>query len=129
MEKARDGFVGWYRNPSRAGVEALSIPYKSTDEWKALWPDFIFFSEVNGEIVIDLVDPHGIHLADAMPKLVGLARYVEEYGNEFRRIASVAEINGELRVLDMKNQRTRKAIEEFSSAEELYASDFAADYL
>lgn len=129
MEKARDGFVGWYRNPSRAGVEALSIPYKSTDKWKALWPDFIFFSEVNGEIVIDLVDPHGIHLADAMPKLVGLAKYVEEFGNEFRRIESVAEINGELRVLDMKNQRTRKAIEEFSSAEELYASDFAADYL
>lgn len=128
-ERARDGLVGWYRNPARAGAEALSIAYRGTDKWKALWPDFLFFSEVNGDIVVDLVDPHGIYLSDALPKLVGLAKFAEEYGSEFRRIESVAEIGGKLRVLDMQNQRTRQAVGGFSDAAKLYASDFAADYL
>lgn len=38
------------------------------------------------------VDPHGYHLADAVPKLRGLASFAVEYGDEFHRIESVVEI-------------------------------------
>lgn len=89
-EEARTGFVGWYRNPDRAVKESLAIAYEDNHTWKALRPDFLFFSETEHGVVVDIVDPHGTHLADALPKLRGLAQFAEHYGEEFRRIESVA---------------------------------------
>lgn len=58
-------------------------------------PDFLFFSEnASGEIVVDIVDPHGDHLADSLPKLRGLADYVEKHGADYDRIEAVAEVDG-----------------------------------
>jgi type III restriction enzyme len=46
-----------------------------------LRPDFIFFgTNRDGSVVVDLVDPHGHHLADALPKLRGLADYADVRG-------------------------------------------------
>ncbi|EED6225525.1 hypothetical protein XM82_004585, partial [Salmonella enterica subsp. enterica serovar Haifa] len=75
------------------------------------------------------VDPHGHHLADAMPKLRGLARFTESFGAEFRRIESVAETNGTYRVLDLKRNQVREAIKTAHDARALYESDLASDYL
>jgi len=36
---------------------------------KSFPPDFIFFAQQDGEVVV--VDPHGLHLVDALPKLQG----------------------------------------------------------
>ncbi|MCW0134702.1 hypothetical protein OIU89_08540 [Escherichia coli] len=45
-------------------------------------------------MVVDLVDPHGLHLADALPKLKGIALYAEQHSDAYRRIESVAEVKG-----------------------------------
>ena len=45
-----------------------------------------------------------------MPKLRGLADFAEKYGHEFRRIESVAETGGVLRVLDITKSYVREAI-------------------
>lgn len=128
-EFSRSGYVGWWRNPDRGVKESLAIAYPtSSREWKALRPDFIFFAEGQQGVVADLVDPHGYHLADAMPKLRGLADFVEKYGHEFRRIESVAETNGEYRVLDLKRDHVREAIRSVEDAKSLYESDLASDY-
>lgn len=129
-ESSQPGFKGWYRNPSRAARESLAVAYQDdADEWKALRPDFIFFSSMHdGQVVVDLVDPHGHHLSDAMPKLHGLAAFAEHFGGDFRRIESVAETDGTLRVLDLTKPRVREAIRNAQSAKALYLSELASDY-
>jgi len=67
-EAKQPGFKGWYRNPVRATKESLAIAYEDTGTWKAVRPDFIFFgTDHTGQVVADLVDPHGHHLSDALP--------------------------------------------------------------
>lgn len=129
-EAKQPGFKGWYRNPARATKESLAVAYKdNSGAWKALRPDFIFFgSDHTGTIVADLVDPHGHHLADAMPKLRGLADFAEQFSSGFRRIESVAESGGKMRVLDLTKPAVRAAIREASGALPLYESDLASDY-
>lgn len=129
-EAKQPGFQGWYRNPARATKESLAIAYKEdSGTWKAVRPDFIFFgTDHTGQVVADLVDPHGHHLSDALPKLRGLAAFAEKYEEEFRRIESVSETGGTMRVLDLTKYHVRQAIRDAKSAEELYESGVASDY-
>ena len=79
-------------------------------------------------MVVDLVDPHGLHLADALPKLKGLALYAKHHFNAYRRIESVAEVKGKLRVLDLKRQKVQDAVAIAENAEILFTSELADDY-
>jgi hypothetical protein len=127
-EMQRDGFKFWYRNPDRSGQESLGIAYVDGDDTKILRPDFIFFAEQDGEIVADIIDPHGYHLADALPKLKGLVHYAETHSDVYRRVEAVAEVGKKLRVLDLTRSEVRQAVIEASSAEALYKSAVAGDY-
>jgi type III restriction enzyme len=129
-EAKQPGFKGWYRNPSRTAKESLAVAYRDTSgDWKPLRPDFIFFGTAHdGSVAVDLVDPHGHHLSDALPKLKGLADFAEQFEADFRRIESVAETSLKLRVLDITRENVRKAIRSAESGKALYESDLAADY-
>lgn len=128
-ETKRKGFKFWYRNPQRATQDSLGIAYTKGGETQIVRPDFIFFAEDHdGNIVVDIVDPHGIHLSDAMPKLKGLASYTETHSGLYRRIEAVAEVEGKFRVLDLTRADVRKAIFEAEDAKALYQSALAGDY-
>lgn len=127
-EMERAGFLFWYRNPDRPSHDSLGIAYDDDGETKIVRPDFIFFAEQDGEIAADIIDPHGTHLADAMPKLRGLAKYAETHTGIYRRIESVAKINDKYRVLDMTRADIREAVMASQSAESLFKSDVAGDY-
>lgn len=128
-ETQRDGFKFWYRNPDRPSQDSLGIAYEDSDEIRIVRPDFIFFSvEKGGKVVTDIVDPHGLHLADALPKLKGLARYAETHAGVFRLIKSVAEVGGKLRVLDLSQDKVRKAIAAAEDAASLFSGALAGDY-
>ncbi len=127
-EMEQDGFKFWYRNPDRPSQDSLGIAYADGDDTKILRPDFIFFAEKNGEVVAGIIDPHGPYLADALPKLKGLARYAETHPQIYRRIEAVAEIGNKLRMLDMTRADVRQAVMEATSAEALYKGAMAGDY-
>lgn len=129
-EMSQHGFKGWYRNPDRGVKESLAVAYTDElDDWRALRPDFIFFGTTHdGQVAVDLVDPHGHHLADAIPKLKGLADFAERFAGDFRRIESVAETDGTLKVLDLTKPSVREAIRNATSAKALYKSELAHDY-
>lgn len=127
-ELKRNGFQFWYRNPNRPSQDSLGIAYIEGDDTKVIRPDFIFFAEQEGEIVADIVDPHGFHLADALPKLKGLARYAETHGHIYRRIEAVAKTENKLRVLDLTRADVRQAVIGAESAEAIYRSTVAGDY-
>ena len=89
---------------------------------------FCFFAEEDGQVVADIVDPHGLHLADALPKLQGLAVYAQVHADFYRRIESVAEVKGKLRVLDMTDGKVREAVKQAQEASSVFLSPLADDY-
>ena len=129
-ELGRGEFVGWYRNPSAATASAVQVPYQVGTKWKPLQPDFIFFSKKkDGSVAPSIVDPHGTHLADALPKLKGLAAFAKRYPGEFLRIEAVSAVSGKgLRLLDLTDSDVRSAIDEARDAASLYAGDMAQPY-
>lgn len=128
-ESNRAGFSFWYRNPQQPGQASLGIAYIEDEQYKIVRPDFIFFAEQDGQVVVDLVDPHSLHLADALPKLKGMANYAEEHAGHYRRMESIAEAGGKLRVLDLTKAEVLHAIKDSTSAKSLYESVLASDYL
>lgn len=128
-EMKRKGFSFWYRNPQQPGQSSLGIAYLSGEQYGIVRPDFIFFAkQADGTAIADIVDPHGLHLADALPKLQGLALYAATHANAYRRIESVAEAMGKLRVLNLTNEDVRKAIAAATDATRLFSSGLASDY-
>ena len=128
-ELQRDETVAWYRNPARASQDSLGVVYEDADEMKIVRPDFIFFARLpGGSISADVVDPHGTHLSDALPRLRGLARYAEINQAVFRRIEVLAEIAGIYRLLDLTEPTVREAIQTAESAKALFQSGAATDY-
>lgn len=129
-EAAKDGRVGWYRNPARASQDSLGIVYDDVDDKRITRPDFVFFSRhADGGIVADIVDPHGHHLADSLPKLHGLARYAEANGHLYGRIEAVSEVEGRYRMLDLQSPDVREGIYVSASAKTAYAGTIGSNYL
>jgi hypothetical protein len=128
-EFSRSGFICWYRNPNRPTQDSLGVAYTDGDQIKMVRPDFLLFSDLGeGKVAADIVDPHGVHLADALPKLAGLAAYAGAHAGVFRRVWAVAEVGGKLRVLDLASPAVRSAVQTANSARELYESALAADF-
>ena len=92
-------------------------------------PDFLFFHEVGGAVRASIVDPHGHHLDDALPKLQALARFAAEYGAEFHRIESLTKDGATMRILDLQRADVRDAVlAGHDTSIEYYLSDLAVEY-
>jgi type III restriction enzyme len=130
-ELSRSDAVAWYRNPPRQAVDSLGVTYRDdVGNWRSMHPDFVFFNEIAGEVRASIVDPHGHHLEDSLVKLQGLAHFAEKFGAEFHRIEAVSKIGSAMRVLDLQDKTVRdQIILANKTANELYAADFASDYV
>lgn len=108
-ELQNDAMIGWYRNPSTASKTSLRVPYKAGDTWKSVQPDLIFVTEAgDGTIRPSIIDPHGAHLGDALPKLKALAEYADRHGSKFERIIAVgAEKDSHLIGIDLLDPSVR----------------------
>jgi type III restriction enzyme len=130
VELARPNVCGWYRNPSRAAVDSLGIAYRSeVGDWHSMHPDFVFFHEIDGDIKASIVDPHGLHLDDAEVKLKALASFASTYKDCFHRIEALAEIDGQMKVIDMQLSDVRETV--LASPEpavQMYRSSIAVNY-
>jgi type III restriction enzyme len=115
--------VGWYRNPS-SGKAALSVPYYTGTgkkrQLKLLHPDFIFVREVEGELVVDIIDPHLDH-GDSRDKWKGLAQYAHDHADLIRRAIAVIRIGATDWGLDLGKPAVREALKDTDeSLEELF---------
>jgi type III restriction enzyme len=129
-ELKRAGVVAWYRNPDRASQDSLGVTYEDGDEMKIVRPDFIFFSRLaDGSVVADIVDPHGTHYADALPRLKGLARYAEANAGAYRRIEVVANIDGTYRALDLRDKSVRESVGKAANAKQAFAGQAGKNYM
>ena len=110
----------------------MALPFAYQDaqgHWRRMCPDFLFFHGDSQDLKVSIVDPHGHHLADALPKLRGLAKFAVQHGDAFHRIESVARVKDDtLRVLDLSDPNIREAIEAAEDTEALYLDHGAEHY-
>lgn len=127
-EAQKPGFKFWYRNPQQPGQTSLGIAYRDYEDYKIMRPDFIFFCQEQNKVVADIVDPHSLHLSDALNKLKGLADYAEQHIDTYRRIESIAEVDSKLRAIDLKDSKVRELVSSSSDARAIFRSTLAKDY-
>lgn len=120
-ELQRPGTVAWFRNPSGGLTDkSLAIEYRVDGGRRSLHPDFVFFEKQGDEVVPSIVDPHGIHQADALPRLKGYARYVEDFGDIWNRIWCISDYDGKAMYLDMKDPAVLEAVNTATDAHACY---------
>lgn len=99
-ELARDGSITWVRNQPRKRW-ALTVPYDDpAGDPVPMYPDFLFFRRAGDRVVVDLVDPHGVHFDDAPAKARGLATYAQRFGHLYASI--------DLVIYDKQTRRQRR---------------------
>ena len=146
------GAIAWYRNPSASTTASLSIPYATsgdgradaladpTSQWTSLQPDFIIIRGSDKELTVSIVDPHGTHLSDAVPKIKALAEYAKRCeelpegkgGFKFSRIASIAENSKkDLVFLDLTKSDVRNYVLNFTGTDavDMFKSTHAEEYI
>lgn len=122
-ELVRNGSITWVRNRPRQGW-ALTLPYDDpAGDPTAMYPDFLFFREEEGRVVVDLVDPHGVHLEDAPAKARGLANYAARYGHLYASIDLVIydKETHQQRRLTLKQPTVRDRVRRVQTSEHLRA--------
>lgn len=87
-ELARPETIGWLRNLDRKPW-SLEIPYEAGGDIRPMFPDLVIVRKVEGEIVVDILEPHDPSLGDNFEKAVGLARFAERHGALFGRIQMI----------------------------------------
>jgi type III restriction enzyme len=114
-ELAKMTLDSWYRNPT-GGLNAIGVPYRDEGGDHTMYPDFLFFhNDLEGGLVVDIVDPHRPNESDTIPKWVGLTKYAGKHGDQFRRIVAVIKDESDKLVsLDLKNPAVEKALSDAS---------------
>jgi type III restriction enzyme len=109
-ELERDDVRFWLRNFDRK-TWALTVPHENAGQYAPLYPDFLIVRETkNGHLVVDLLDPHSIGLADAPAKAAGLARYTAKHAPDFGRIELIIVKDKQLRRLNLKDETVRAKV-------------------
>lgn len=128
-ELGRPYTVAFYRNPSNNSQAVFSIPYTMPSGRVSLRPDFIFFvrDDVGGRLWPTIVDPHGAHLSDTIPKLRGYVEYLREFPGVFKQVLAVSDFPklGEYRALSLLRIDVQDAIMNFDdvAAEALFLNE------
>lgn len=108
-ELASREVVGWLRNVDRKPW-ALCVPYEVDGEDRPMYPDFLVLRSVRRRLVVDIVDPHSINLADAPAKAAGLARFAARHADQFGRIELIMTDGTASRAFDLTTESVRSKI-------------------
>lgn len=108
-EIARPDLVSWLRNPARKPW-SFCIPYEAEGEYQPLYPDFLVIRKVKGNLVADVLEPHGDYLADAWKKAVGMAQFAKQHGESFDRIEYIIVKGKKSLRLNMNDEAVRDQV-------------------
>ena len=109
-ELARSDVVAWFRNKLGVDRWRLAVCYDKGRDTHLMYPDMIVFRQSDDGLMADILDPHGLHLADAVAKAHGLAKYAEDHaGGLLGRVEAIAEIDGTMRRLNLSDPANRAA--------------------
>jgi type III restriction enzyme len=118
IEIARADVVGWLRNADRKAW-SLTVPYQLAGEYKPLYPDFLVIRKERRNLVVDILDPHAIHLEDSPAKAAGLAHFAMKHAHEFGRIELIVVDGDNMKRLDLADQAIRDKVKAVKTHEHL----------
>ena len=81
--------------------------------------DFLIVRKVGRGLVVDLIDPHSIGLADAPAKAAGLAKFAALHGDKFGRILLVMLDGKTSKTLDLTEETVREKVQGVKLPEQL----------
>lgn len=120
-ELTRSDVVGWLRNPDRKPW-SFTVPFWLTSECKPFYPDFLLVRLVDGQYVIDILDPHLPNQEDSVPKARGLAEYADKHWTKFGRIELIqVDDNGQIQRLDVCRSAIRAKVKQLETSAQLRA--------
>jgi type III restriction enzyme len=115
-----ESVVAWLRNVDRKPW-AMTVPYELDGEYRPMYPDFIIVRRERGSLVVDIVDPHSIALADAPAKAAGLAQYAARHSDRFGRIELVMVDDRRTKRIDLGDEAMRNRVRAIKLPEQLRA--------
>jgi len=117
-EIANKKVIGWLRNTDRKPW-ALCVPFEISGEMRPTYPDFLFVRSESGGLVVDIVEPHTISLADAPAKAAGLAKFAAQHFDKFGRIELILIDGKAQKRLDLTDETTRNRVRAITLPEQL----------
>lgn len=112
--------LAWLRNIDRKPW-AISVPYEVDGEYRSMYPDFIIVRRQDEAVVVDIIDPHSIALADAPAKAAGLAKYAAQHADRFGRIELVMLDDRRAKRLDLTDETVRNRVRAVKLPDQLRA--------
>ena len=139
-ELEREDVVAWFRNKLGVDRWRLAVPYSKGGDTHLMYPDMIVFRQSDDGLVADILDPHGLHLADAVAKAHGLAVYAKDHkGPPLGRVEAIAKVaikqrsgvvKKRMRRLDLSDPDNQNAVmgcDSIEKVQEIMASIKLAD--
>lgn len=117
-ELANKEVVAWLRNIDRKPW-ALCVPYEVGGEARPMYPDFLIVRSEGSNLVVDIVDPHSINLADAPAKAAGLAKFAALHADKFGRIELVMTDGKTSKRLELTDEAVRNRVRAVQLPEQL----------
>lgn len=103
------GTVAWLRNTDRKPW-ALCVPYEVEGDSRPMYPDFLVVRKERGTLIVDIVEPHSIALADAPTKAAGLAKFAAQHADRFGHILLILIDGKKKKTLDLSDETTRNQV-------------------
>ncbi|MDQ0636359.1 type III restriction enzyme [Arthrobacter pascens] len=130
-EVKRPAVLAWYRNPSSAGIDSFRISFEADNRWKTFQPDFLLVEQTADGPKLAIIDPHYTLDRHALAHIKALALYAEQQAELLTRVDSLADPSGtgKLRRLRLMDADVREKVAAAMSADQLYLSDAAEDYV
>ena len=75
-----------------------------------MFPDFLVIRKEKGQLVVDLIEPHSISLADAPAKASGLAKFAALHADKFGRIELILLDGNAAKTLDLTDEIVRNRV-------------------
>jgi len=108
-ELAAKDVVAWLRNIDRRPW-ALCVPYEVDGEIRSMYPDFLIVRSEGEGLVVDVIDPHTISLADAPAKAAGLAKFASQHADKFGRIELIMLDGNTSKRLELTDETVRNKV-------------------
>ncbi|WP_036258523.1 DEAD/DEAH box helicase family protein [Mesorhizobium sp. WSM3224] len=109
QEIGRSDVSAWLRNVDRKPW-ALCVPYDVDGEDRAMYPDFLVVRDKDGQLIVDIIDPHAISLADAPAKAAGLAKFAAKHADRFGRIELIMVDGSTTKTFDLTSETVRNRV-------------------
>jgi type III restriction enzyme len=75
-----------------------------------MYPDFLIVRSEKGRLIVDIIDPHTMSLADAPAKAAGLARFAAQHADKFGRIELIILDGTREKRLDFTDETIRNKV-------------------